>query len=89
MKEGKELFLKHLKECGVNLERIKWYKQAVGYKLYTRFKDVELAAKIARSFNGWITAIMCICGSMKTCMAVVITSYCAKGRCGSVRKSGH
>ena len=33
MKEGKELFLKHLKECGVNLERIKWYKQAVGYKI--------------------------------------------------------
>lgn len=53
MKEGKELFLKHLKECGVNLERIKWYKQAQGYKLYSRFKDVELAAKIARSFNGW------------------------------------
>lgn len=43
MKEGKELFLKHLKECGVNLERIKWYKQAQGYKLYARFTDVELA----------------------------------------------
>lgn len=51
MKEGKELFLKHLKECGVNLERIKWYKQAVGYKLYSRFTDVVRAAKLADKFN--------------------------------------
>ena len=89
MKEGKELFLKHLKECGVNLERIKWYKQAVGYKLYSRFKDVELAAKLARSFNDGITATMSICGTMKTCMVVVITSYCAKGSRDNIRKSGH
>ena len=38
MKEGKELFLKHLKECGVNLERIKWYKQAAGYNCIVDLK---------------------------------------------------
>lgn len=51
MKEGKELFLKHLKECGVNLERVKWYKQAQGYKLYTRFTNVVRAADLADKFN--------------------------------------
>ena len=51
MKEGKELFLAHLENACVDLPRIKWYKQAEGYKLYSRFTDVVRAAKLAEKFN--------------------------------------